>query len=167
MNDRKIALIALLLSSLLFSSLNLFSNSEKKQLKAIKTTENIKVNGILDEKAWNEAMTADNFITYSPTIGEPSIKRSEVKILYNNKALYIGAVLYDNNPQEIPKGFCARDEITLNADYFHVSLNPHSDSQNMFEFIVSSSNVQVDRNRINEASDDFQEPVPGAVRHHT
>ena len=156
MNNRKFVLIIILLSSFMFSFMDVFSNPEKKQLKAIKTTENIKVNGILDEKAWGEAMVASDFITYSPTIGQISRKRSEVKILYNNKALYIGAILYDNNPQDIPKGLCARDEITMNADYFHVSLNPHSDSQNMFEFIVSSSNVQVDRNRINEASDDFQ-----------
>lgn len=156
MNNRKFILIIILLSSFLFSSIDMFSNPEKKQLRAIKTTENIKINGILDEKAWEEAMIAGDFMTYSPTIGQISKKRSEVKILYNNKALYIGAILYDNNPQDIPKGLCARDEITMYADYLHVSLNPHSDSQNMFEFIVSSSNVQVDRKRINEVSDDFQ-----------
>jgi hypothetical protein len=70
--------------------------------------------------------------------------------------LYIGAILYDNDHQNIPKGFSARDEITMNADYFHVTINPHSESQNMFEFIVSSANVQVDRKRINEISNDFQ-----------
>ncbi|MBU8891754.1 MAG: carbohydrate binding family 9 domain-containing protein [Bacteroidales bacterium] len=162
MNNRNFVFIVLVFTSLLFSSMKGFSNPEKKQLKAVKTTENIRINGVLDEKAWEEAMVANNFVTYSPTIGESSTKRSEVKILYDNNSLYFGATLYDNDSKNIPRGFSARDEITMNADYFHISLNPHSESQNLFEFIVSSANVQVDRKRINEVTDDFQSDDNGS-----
>ncbi len=126
-----------------------------KQTEANRISSTIKIDGQLTEQAWNNVLAASDFVTYSPTIGESAINQTVVKILYDDNALYIGAQLFNNSETEIPIGLCGRDETTMNADYFHLSLTPFNDGQNMYEFIVSSANVQVDQKLVAQDVQDF------------
>ncbi|MCK4745394.1 MAG: carbohydrate binding family 9 domain-containing protein, partial [Bacteroidales bacterium] len=128
---------------------------ETKHTEATRTAEMIKIDGRLSESAWNEASAATGFVTYSPTIGEKALNQTVVKVLYDDNALYIGAQLSNNSATEIPTGLCGRDEVTMNADYFHVSLTPFNDGQNMYEFVVSSANVQVDQKLVTHNMEDY------------
>lgn len=127
------------------SSIITLNAQEIKRLEAVKTNQVFKIDGKLSEEAWNIVPYISDFITYSPTIGKPAKNKTKVKILYSDKALYIGAELSYQDPAVIPTGLCGRDEISMNADYFHVTLSPFNDGHNMYEFIVSSANVQVDQ----------------------
>ena len=59
----------------------------------------IKLDGYLDENEWNLVSPANNFIQRDPTEGAPSTEKTEVFILYDEENLYIGAMLYDSDPE--------------------------------------------------------------------
>lgn len=103
----------------------------------------ITIDGILNEEIWADAEIATDFLQSNPKTGEPSSKKTEVKLLYDDDALYIGAVCYDN-PNDISKVLCQRDEFNSTTDYFSILLDTYSDKQNGFIFSVSSMGVQKD-----------------------
>jgi hypothetical protein len=115
-----------------------------RELQAVKSTEKIRIDGGLDEAFWENVPYATDFFTYEPTIGEPARFRSRVKVLYDEDALYIGAVLFDPSPDSILKELSQRDQGGVNADLFWVTINPYRDGQNIFRFEVSAANVQTD-----------------------
>lgn len=122
-----------------------FADKSKKQLVAVRTNIPIEIDGILDEEVWFTVPVATDFKTYSPTMGLPSTQRSEVRVVYNDQAVYIGAYLYDENPDSIMVEYTKRDNVTSgNTDRFKVSLNPYNDGQNIYQFEVSTANVQAD-----------------------
>lgn len=114
-----------------------------KQLEAQKITGVINIDGFLNEPQWEKAPVAQNFMTYSPTMGKNSSYSTEVRTLYNDKAIYFGAFLKDN-PDSIVTSLSKRDGENINADKFWVTLNPFNDGKNIFKFTVTAANVQSD-----------------------
>lgn len=121
-----------------------FSQSQKKTLHTKFTSEKITVDAKLDEEAWKNAEIATNFVMVEPDNGtlETTERRSEVKIVYNNDAIYVGAILYDN-PNNIKRELTIRDDFAT-ADHFGVTLNGFNDGQQDFRFLVSAAGVQQD-----------------------
>jgi hypothetical protein len=119
------------------------SSLPTKQIKAVKIENNIEIDGRLNEPAWENVPVANNFLTYSPSIGQTSDYTTKVKTIYNNQAIYFGAFLKDH-PDSIITGLSKRDEENVNADKFWVTLNPYNDGKNIFKFVVTSANVQSD-----------------------
>lgn len=118
--------------------------SQQKTIQAFKTTLVPKIDGILDDEAWANAPVLSNFIQNFPEYGLPVSKKTEVRIIYDNSAIYIGAYLYDD-PSQIRKQITARDnEGQSDVDYFSVFLDTYNDKQNGFQFLVTSANVQTD-----------------------
>lgn len=118
---------------------------QKKTLQAKFTSENIAIDGKINEEAWKLTSIATDFIMYEPDNGKPisENKKTEVKILYDNTAVYISAVLYDEEPNRISRELTNRDEFGV-ADNFSVSINGNNDGQQDFRFFVSSAGVQMD-----------------------
>ncbi len=118
--------------------------SQVKTLEAIKISQAPKIDGSLDDAAWNNVSPATDFIQNFPSWGQPATQRTTVKIVYDNSAVYIGACLYDD-PTLIRKQLTARDdEQQTDVDYFSVFFDTYNDHQNGFQFLVTSANVQTD-----------------------
>lgn len=118
--------------------------SQPKSIQAQKVSHPPKIDGLLDDPAWQNVQPATDFIQNFPHAGEPASKRTEVKIIYDNEAIYVGAYLYDD-PSLIRKQITARDdEGQKDLDYFSVFFDTYNDQQNGFQFLVTSSNVQTD-----------------------
>jgi len=120
------------------------SAQQKKSLNIIKTTTAPKIDGVLDDAIWNTVEVATDFVQYDPEMGvkAPENKKTEVRITYNDQAIYIAAYLHDN-PDDIFKVFSPRDDFGQ-ADYFGVTFNPNNDAQNDIKFFVMSSGTQAD-----------------------
>ncbi len=125
-----------------FFSISVFG--QKKTLQTKFTAEKISIDAKLDEAAWSDAEIASNFVELFPTNGKAEVheKRSEVKILYDNEAIYIAATLYDD-PSKIMKELAQRDNFA-SADHFGIFLNGYNDGQQEFRFFVSAAGVQQD-----------------------
>lgn len=136
------------LHSILFIFVLLLSNSllgQKKTLKTLLTKEKINVDGILDEEIWNTTPIASDFVMISPGNGTPipENQRTDVKVIYDNEAVYVSATLYDDQPNKILKELTLRDNFAT-ADHFGVFINGYNDGQHEFRFFVSAAGVQQD-----------------------
>jgi hypothetical protein len=128
-----------------FVFISLCTYAQKKTLQAKSTAENITIDGKIDEEAWKTAPIASDFIMYEPDNGKPisEKKRTEVKVLYDNTAIYISAVMYDDEPNKISRELTNRDNFGV-SDNFSVSINGNNDGQQDFRFYVSAAGVQMD-----------------------
>ncbi len=133
-------------------------HSQEKTLQAIKLTHPPpRIDGNLDDLAWKDVQVAMDFIQNFPGFGLPASQKTEVKIVYDDAAIYVGAYLFDD-PALIRKQITARDEEQFkDLDYFSVFLDTYNDHQNGFQFLVSSSNVQTDARLSPSAVTEFGE----------
>lgn len=140
--------ILLLLSVCLFG--------QKKTLQTQFTAEKITIDGKFDEPIWQQAAVASDFRMLNPDNGKsiPQERRTEVKIIYNNEALYIAATLFDDEPTKILKELTTRDDFAT-ADHFGVFLNGYNDGQQEFRFFVSAAGVQQDGVYTESNGEDF------------
>lgn len=126
----------------------LFSFSQtKKSVSTKKTTENISIDAELNETSWKDAEIATDFVSLEPKNGTPIPEefKTEVKILYSDNAIYVGAKLYDPNPKKILKELVERDELGT-SDFFGIFINGYNDGQQEFRFFVTAANGQIDTN---------------------
>ncbi|WP_395048165.1 DUF5916 domain-containing protein [Flavobacterium sp.] len=148
-------LLTLLATNLIFGQQNP-SSTEKKKLNTILSNENISIDGELNEAIWQKTEVATNFIMFEPDNGKPIAenKKSDVKIIYDNEAIYIGAMLNDNEPNKIMKEITQRDD-DGSSDFFGISLNGYNDGQQEFRFYVTAAGVQLDCNSNSQTGEDF------------
>jgi hypothetical protein len=115
----------------------------KAQIHALRINEEIHVDGQLKEKSWQTEPEAHSFTQLKPYPGNPASKRTEVRMVYNDDALYISAICFDN-PDSISNVLSLRDDYNPNLDVFQVYLDTYNDDQNGFYFGVTSRGVQID-----------------------
>ena len=115
----------------------------KKSLQALPTVIPIKIDGVLDEPVWKKAEIATDFTQTSPVAGQKASQPTEVRVLYDNSALYISAVLYDVSRDSITQTLSNRDDFG-NADYFGVIIDTYGSSTIGFAYLVTSAGVQID-----------------------
>lgn len=102
-----------------------------------------KIDGNLDDECWGNISVNADFIISTPTFGKPSSFKTEVKIIYDDNAIYIGAYCHDKEPKKIQRLLTARDD-NGNADWFSVGFDTYNDNINGFRFQLSAANVQSD-----------------------
>ncbi|HEY0046808.1 MAG TPA: DUF5916 domain-containing protein [Flavobacterium sp.] len=134
--------IVFLLAFLLSFSL---SFSQQKTLQAKPTEEHMVIDGNLHESSWDDAPIATDFIMYAPDNGKPISheKRTIVKVLYDNNAVYISAIMYDDEPAKMLKEMTQRDNFGT-AEHFGIFINGFNDGQQDFRFFLSAAGVQMD-----------------------
>lgn len=116
---------------------------DKKEVRAVSVDQVPIIDGVLDDQAWLNALPATDFIQNRPTPGVPAASRTEVRILYDDIGIYVGAKMYDDDPASIQKELSERDDLA-NTDWFGIILDAYRDGINGFGFIVSARNVQFD-----------------------
>ena len=104
----------------------------------------IKLDGYLDENEWNLVPPANNFIQRDPTEGAPSTEKTEVYILYDEENLYIGAMLYDSDPEGILAYQKRRDQSLRTDDRFMWILDTFSDGRTGYFFEVNPAGLMGD-----------------------
>lgn len=115
----------------------------QKNTTAYRTSSPVKVDGMLDEIDWMNAPVATDFIQNDPVPGAPPSQRTEVRVLYDDEAIYIGATLFDTEPNLILSQLTDRDNLG-NTDHFSIWISAFRDGINAFRFTVTPSGVQYD-----------------------
>ncbi|MCB2408040.1 DUF5916 domain-containing protein [Hymenobacter lucidus] len=126
----------------------------KKQLQAVRITGAIKLDGVLDEAAWQQAPVATDFVQQRPNPGQPERHKTEVRVLYDDANLYIGAVMHDSSPDSILREMTARDQFG-NSDLFCIFLDTYHDQLNGYNFGVTPAGVQYDARYSPAGGEDF------------
>ncbi len=106
-----------------------------------RTNEAIKVDGLLDEQAWQDADFAGNFWQKIPYFDEGATPPTEVRLTYDENNLYVGAKCYQT--EDIVIQSLKRDEYWDN-DGIAIILDPLNTRTNAFLFGISAAGVQWD-----------------------
>lgn len=117
--------------------------TSEKVLNAKRLDDILKVDGALDEPIWLTAPVATDFIQNRPNPGKPASQRTEVRVLYDDEAIYVGAKMFDISADSILHQLSQRDQLD-NTDFFGVWFSCFNDGINAFEFIVTPDGVQFD-----------------------
>lgn len=109
---------------------------------AVRTTSPIRIDGRLDEEAWSRAVPASGFTQLDPLEGNPATELTEVRVAFDDAAIYIGATLHDSAP--VTTRLTRRDGDLTDSDYFEVTLDSYHDHQTAYRFTVNPSGVKQD-----------------------
>ena len=108
------------------------------------------IDGRLDDAVWKSAEPFSGFVQRELQEGAPVTERTEVRILTDGEALYVGAWLYDRDPTHIVPGEKVRDVTLTNSDYFAIILDTYLDRQNGFVFATTPAAVEYDGQVVKE-----------------
>jgi hypothetical protein len=103
----------------------------------------MEIDGALDEADWQEAHVFRGFTQRLPVEGEPAEHDTEVRVLLGEGAVWIGARMWDPDPEGIVARLTRRDNDGTH-DYFGVILDPNVDGLTGYGFVVNAANVQRD-----------------------
>lgn len=116
----------------------------KRRLRALHIAEPIAVDGKLDEPAWSRAEPASDFIQQEPDTGRPASEKTEVRVLYDEKNLYIGIRAFDSEPKLIDARELRRDGGFENDDKIEILLDTNHDLRDAYRFVVNPLGTQQD-----------------------
>ena len=124
--------------------LSIFSFSQdRKTIQAIRITDAPKIDGVLNDSVWQSLPVYGDFYMFEPDNGkdrkERETHKTEIKVAYDDNALYVAAYLYDPDPENILKQFSQRDDVFVQADVFAFSVNTYNDGINETRFYVTSA----------------------------
>ncbi len=123
------------------------------QVKAVKLTQPVSVDGKLNEPVWSIAPAVTEFTQKEPNQGTAPSQRTEVWVAYDDDALYIAARLHDSSPDSIMALLDRRDNLNT-ADWFGVFLDPYRDKRSGNYFVLGPSGTMADGVLYNDDWDD-------------
>ena len=117
---------------------------ERLVASAVKVDEAPTIDGVLDENMWKSAPPLGEFVQAEPFTGMPGSERTEVRLLYDNDAIYVGVMLYDRDPSLIVTTDTRRDAGLSDMDSFQMIFDTFHDQQNGFVFGTNVAGIQYD-----------------------
>ncbi len=147
---------ALLLPYLLSSGPAPAATGPGSSLQAVPAAMVIHLDGRLDEAAWAKAPAATRFTQEWPQRGVPALQRTEVRILYDARFLYVGARMHhdrilDRGEATVVQRLHRRDQESL-SDWFSVAIDSNHDRRTALVFEVNAAGVQKDQIIYNNAT---------------
>ena len=99
--------------------------------------------GRLDEPLWASAPVASGFVQARPVPGAAGTERTEVRVAYDDGAVYVAARMFDTRPDSIVGRLARRDQ-DVHSDWFSVALDSYHDRRTAFVFAVNPRGVKRD-----------------------
>ncbi|HET9948066.1 MAG TPA: DUF5916 domain-containing protein [Longimicrobiales bacterium] len=103
----------------------------------------MRVDGVLDEPEWARAAVFSGFTQMEPIEGEPGEHDTEVRVLFGEGAVWVGARMWDDEPERIDTRLTRRDGLGT-FDQFRVEFDPNLDGLTAYSFGVTAAGVQSD-----------------------
>ena len=117
------------------------------------------IDGIVDDLSWDDAFVIDEFLQFEPYNLEATTVRTEARVLYDDKYLYIAFNNFDPNPESIMKRLARRDDwgsgFDSNSDWIGIGIDSRNDDKTGYWFAVNAAEVQVDVAIAGDGHDDF------------
>jgi hypothetical protein len=110
---------------------------------ATRLTAPVTIDGLLNEEVWKQATPITNFIQSDQNEGQQPSQKTEVRVAYDDKAIYIGARMWDSAPDSILARLVRRD-VQVTADKFSLFLDPFYDRRNGYYFQVNAAGSMFD-----------------------
>ena len=134
---RKMGILTLLWVCILSLSIRVDAQTERElpRMSAHRISEEIRVDGVLDEPAWQNVEPIRALYQIQPDEGEPATEPSEIRIMYDDNKLYFGFIFYDSEMDKIVANDMRRDSPGLRSnDYGFLLLDTYNDRRNAVFF---------------------------------
>ncbi|MDB4917173.1 MAG: hypothetical protein JWM95_4817 [Gemmatimonadetes bacterium] len=128
-----------------------------RSMYATRRTTPIAIDGKLDDAAWATAEPSTAFTQSYPQPGAPATDQTQVRILYDDDALYVGIRLFDTHPDSIAAGLARRDadaSTGIYTDWVHLVIDSYHDRRTAFRFSTTPRGVKKDVYTFNDGSED-------------
>jgi len=138
----------LLLLLSIFFSITVFSQTETSTVKRSYTTKSIgnllppKIDGTLDDAVWESVEWSSDYVQNEPNNGATPTSQTKLKILYDDKNLYVAFRCYDAEPSKIVKRLSRRDG--FEGDWVEINLDSYYDKRSSFSFTITAAGVKGD-----------------------
>ncbi|MEQ1832247.1 MAG: DUF5916 domain-containing protein [Candidatus Eisenbacteria bacterium] len=126
---------------------------EQPPVRAVRTDRPVIIDGQLDEDIWKHEHAVTNLLQQDPDQGGAPRQRSEVRLAYDDDALYVGARLYDSAPDSLRVRLSRRDN-DAGSDMFALMVDPFHDKRTGYYFMVSAAGTLMDGVLLNDGWDD-------------
>jgi hypothetical protein len=129
----------------------------RKQARASRlTVDAIRLDGRLDDAAWATASPITEFVQAEPVEGAPPADAMEVRFLYDDTALWIGARMHNTSGTPTQAPMSRRDD-GEQAEYLHIELDTFLDRRTAYMFGVTASGVRLDHYHPSDNEDDVDD----------
>jgi hypothetical protein len=122
----------------------------RPKLQASRTTSAPVIDGKLDDTVWRQGTPITDFVQRELNEGVPASERTEIRIATDGQYLYVGARMFDREPQLIVPGEKIRDVTLQNSDHVALIFDTYHDRQNGFVFATTPAGVEYDGQVIRE-----------------
>jgi uncharacterized protein DUF5916/cellulose/xylan binding protein with CBM9 domain len=127
--------------------------SRERTAAATRAAGPIALDGQLDEAAWQVPPVATGFIQSEPREGEPATFDTEVRVVYDEEAIYFGVVAADPEPSRIVVTDLKKDYAVDGSDAFVIVLDTFHDGRNGYQFATNPAGAKWDAQLANEGRD--------------
>lgn len=128
----------------------------RKEARAARVTDvPIRIDGRLDEEVWLNAEPVTDFLQQEPTENGPPSAAMEVRFVYDDTSLYVGARMF-GAPGTIQAPMGRRDDVEQ-AEYIQIELDTFLDRRTAYMFGVTASGVRQDHFHPSDNEGDIDE----------
>lgn len=120
-----------------------------RTIRAVRATSPIRVDGRLDEAAWALAKPSSSFRQRYPNPGADPTFKTEIKVLYNDKTLYIGVTCFDPEPDKIVRRMARRDR-EVATDAIELDIDSRNNHNGAYMFRLTAAGTRIDAQVYNE-----------------
>ncbi len=110
------------------------------------------INGKLNDGCWGKAEVSSTYYVYNRMLPKPGQLNSELKMLWNERGLYLGITNYERNMSAVRAKYTARDDINLwRDDCGEIYFDPAGNGVGFTKFIINAIGTIADQRRIDAA----------------
>jgi hypothetical protein len=135
--------VTLAVTALALLPMNTYPQDEEAPYRVPKVNSDVKVDAVLDEQVWEEALRMDLNYEVRPGENVPPPVRTEVLLAYDDTHLYCGFKAHDPDPSKICARICDRDNL-WDDDWVVLNLDTFNDQRRSFLFFCNPFGVQAD-----------------------
>ncbi len=126
-----------------FPSVALAQNTNEGQVIALQRVDGvIEIDGLIEESAWEKIQPVE-LVAYEPVYLDPMTERTEIRIGYDDRFLYVAGRLFDSNANQIRANSMYRD-LYSGDDTFSIILDTFNDHENALWFATTPNGVRLD-----------------------
>jgi hypothetical protein len=122
-------------------------------VRATRSAEPPVLDGLEDDAVWRSAPAIDRFLQAKPSEGAAARFRTEARVAYDERNLYVFVRAFDPHPDSIVSLLARRDEPTA-SDEIILMLDPYHDRRTGYEFVVNPAGVKADYALFNDGNED-------------
>ncbi|HEX5577412.1 MAG TPA: carbohydrate binding family 9 domain-containing protein, partial [Gemmatimonadaceae bacterium] len=130
------------------------ARASRQTLRAVRATEPIRLDGQFNEAAWQSAEAGSDFIQRYPTPGRAATLRTEVRVAYDDDAVYVAARMFDPRPDSIAAPLARRDPGSISSDWIDVIFDSYNDRRTAYRFGINPAGTKLDVYHFNDTDQD-------------